>query len=80
MRMRKIALVLLLVLVSVILFSLVACDSPSDNVTPTPDIPVPKPGDNIVDDKQYIDSTWAWEALKAAALNAGAESGRAAGT
>ena len=69
MRMRKLSLVLLLVLISVMLFGMVACNPASgDGNTEAPVIPTPTPGgdsDNFV----YKSSQEAWQIFKTAALN-----------
>ena len=76
MRMRKLSLVLLLVMVSVMLFGLVACNTSSGDNSTTPVIPTPNPGGDIVDNKTMLDSQIAWQLFKTVALNAGAESSR----
>ncbi|HBW05592.1 MAG TPA: hypothetical protein DEF02_03285, partial [Clostridiales bacterium] len=73
MRMRKLSLVLLLVLISVMLFGLVACNPKTDGNTDTPVIPTPTPNPDP-DNSVYIGAQDFWNAFKAAALNeAGAE-------
>lgn len=67
MRMRKLSLVLLLVLVSVMLFGMVACNPTNNGNTDTPVIPTPTP-DPDIDNSEYLGSQEAWNIFKAAAL------------
>lgn len=67
MRMRKLSLVLLLVLVSVMLFGMVACNPTNNGNTDTPVIPTPTP-DPDIDNSEYLGSQEAWNIFKEAAL------------
>ena len=73
MRMRKLSLVLLLVLVSVMLFGMVACNPTDNGTTENPVIPTPTPNPGI-DNSEYLGSQAAWNLFKEAALKeAGSE-------
>ena len=65
--MRKLSLVLLLVLVSVMLFGMVACNPTNNGNTDTPVIPTPTP-DPDIDNSEYLGSQEAWNIFKEAAL------------
>lgn len=74
MRMRKLSLVLMLVLISVMLFGLVACNPKTGGDIDAPVIPTPSPDNPDIDNATYIGAQDFWNAFKAAALNeAGAE-------